>query len=87
MKITTYRSKVNPDRGFSINEQFEKKVDPRDGIRILKIKTYSVWVDNYEGGEAYESDWEYIDTFKSFEIAYEYITTTYGEVEKIDVYE
>jgi hypothetical protein len=43
-------------------------------------------MDPYEGGEAYESDWEYINEFKSFDDAMNYILENYGEVQKIAVF-
>lgn len=87
MKITIYQSKVNPEMGFSISEDFENKYNPKTkSSNTTTNKVYSVWVDRYEGGEAYESDWEYIDEFKSFEVALKHITDTYGEIEKKAVY-
>lgn len=74
MKITIYKSKTNPDLGFSIQE----------------VKgEISLWVDEYEGGEAYQDDWTYDDEqpeFKSTQEAYEYIVENNGEVELIDTY-
>lgn len=36
MKITIYKSKVNPDLGFSIQEDFENKYDPKTKIKKIK---------------------------------------------------
>lgn len=74
MKITIYKSKTNPDLGFSIQE----------------VKgEISLWVDEYEGGEAYQDDWAYDDEqpeFKTTQEAYDYIVENNGEVELIDTY-
>jgi hypothetical protein len=74
MKITIYKSKTNPDLGFSIQE----------------VKgEISLWVDEYEGGEAYQDDWTYDDEqpeFKTAQEAYDYIVENNGEVELIDTY-
>jgi hypothetical protein len=71
MDVTIYRSVKNPDMGFSINKE---------------ENTYSVWIDNYEGGEAYVTDWTYEDEFSTKEEAMEYITQLYGDVIYIQRY-
>lgn len=87
MKITIYQSKTDPDMGFSIQEDFGNKYDTiSKSLKKSKDKTYVVWIDEFEGGEAYESDWDYVDEFPSFEVALKYITDNYGEVEKLAVY-
>ena len=43
-------------------------------------------MDPYEGGEAYETDWDYVDGFKSFDDAMNYNLENHGEVEKLAVY-
>ncbi len=80
-------AEVNPEMGFSINEDFDNKYDPTTkSLKKTNSKVFSVWIDEFEGGEAYESDWDYVDDFKSFEEAMKYITDVYGEVEKLAVY-
>ena len=68
MKITIYQLKSNPEIGLSINED-------DSGI--------SLWIDEYEGGEAYGDDWLYIDVFSTKEDAFNHIKETYGEVEEL----
>jgi len=87
MKITIYKSKVNPDLGFSIQEDFGNKYDPQTKqLKKSKDKTFVLWIDEFEGGEAYESDWTYLEEFKSHEAALQYVVDNYGEVEKSAVY-
>jgi len=43
-----------------------------------------VWIDNYEGGEAYIEDWEYLDEFETFNLAYQWIIDNYGELTEIN---
>lgn len=74
MTITIYRSKTNPDLGICTQE--------------VKNEV-TVWVDEYEGGEAYQDDWTYDDEqpeFKTTQEAQDYIHQTYGEVELLDTY-
>ena len=73
MNITIYRSKDNPDVGYSI---------------IESRKEIIVWIDEYEGGEASETDWMFDEEqpdFTSKDVAYNYIVDTYGEVELLDI--
>lgn len=74
MTITIYKSKTNPDLGFVIQE----------------VKgEISLWLDEYEGGQAYEGDWSYDEEqpeFKNVQEAQDYIYQTYGEVELLDTY-
>lgn len=90
MKITIYKSKVNPDLGFSIQEDFGNKYDPQTKqLKLSKDKTFILFIDEFEGGEAYESDWTYVEDeneFKSHESALQYVIDNYGEVEKLYVY-
>lgn len=71
MKITIYKSKTNPDLGFSIQE--------------VKGEV-TLWLDEFEGGEAYQDDWTYEAEFKNVQEAQDYIYQTYGEVELLDTY-
>lgn len=47
---------------------------------------FVLWIDEFEGGEAYQDDWTYLEEFKSHESALQYILDNYGEVEKISDY-
>jgi hypothetical protein len=71
MTIKTYKSKTNPDLGFAIQESNGE---------------ISLWVDEFEGGEAYQDDFTYVDDFKTILDAQDYIYQTYGEVELLDTY-
>jgi hypothetical protein len=71
MKITIYKSKTNTDLGFSIQE--------------VKGEV-TLWLDEFEGGEAYQDDWTYEAEFKNVQEAQDYIYQTYGEVELLDTY-
>lgn len=71
MKITIYKSKTNPDLGFSIQE--------------VKGEV-TLWLDEFEGGDAYQDDWTYEAEFKNVQEAQDYIYQTYGEVELLDTY-
>lgn len=87
MKILIYQLKSNPDIGFSIHEDFGNKYDPQTRqLKKSKDKTFILWIDEFEGGEAYETDWNYIDEFKSFDETYDYIIENYGDVEKKAIY-
>ena len=87
MKITIFQLKSNPEIGFSIQEDFENKWNSKLQQSIkTKNKSYHLWIDEYEGGEAYETDWTYVDEFKSFDDAMNYILENHGEVEKTAVY-
>ena len=87
MKITTFQLKSKPEIGFSINEDFENKWDAKSQKLVTtKNKSYHLWMDEFEGGEAYETDWDHIDEFKSFDDAMNYILENYGEVQKIAVF-
>ena len=57
MKITIFKLKSNPEIGFSIHEDFENKYNPATKKLVkTRNKSYQLWIDPYEGGEAYESD-------------------------------
>jgi hypothetical protein len=87
MKITIFQLKSNPEIGFSINEDFENKWDPKLQKTIkTKNKTYQLFIDECEGGEAYETDWTHVDEFKSFDDAMDYILENHGEVQKTGVF-
>ena len=87
MKITTYKSKVNPNLGFSIQEDFGNKYDPKTKqLKLSDDKVFILCIDEFEGGEAYQDDWTYEDEFSSYEEALKYINDNYGKVEKLAVY-
>lgn len=69
MHSTEYQSIDNPQYGFSIVEETDK--------------TFSLWYDEFDGGEAAPTDWEYVDTFNTFQEAYDDIIKNYGNVNKI----
>lgn len=71
MTITIYRSKTNTDLGICIQE-----------VR----KEITVWVDEYEGGEAYQDDWSYDSNFSSVQEAQDYIYQKWGDVEFVETY-
>lgn len=66
-----YQSEKSPDIGFSIQEETNE---------------FTIWIDNYEGGEAYITDWDMLDEeeFKTFEEAYDWIVTNYGKIKEIN---
>lgn len=85
MKMTIFQLVSDPEKGFSIVEQYEYKTK-RDGTEIKTGNMlYHVWIDDYEGGEAAPTDWDYLDEFKSFEAAKKYIVITYGKLKKLDL--
>jgi hypothetical protein len=67
-KTTRYQLISNPSIGLSIVEE--------NG-------TYYLWIDDYEGGEATITDWNYIDEFGSEELTMDYIKLNYGEVKEL----
>jgi len=74
MTITIYKSKTNPDLGICIQE----------------VKNQiTVWVDEFEGGEAYQDDWSYDEDqpdFSSVQEAQDYIYQKWGDVEFVETY-
>jgi hypothetical protein len=74
MRILIYQSKTNTDLGVS--------------IQVVKNEI-TVWVDEYEGGEAYQDDWSYDEDqpdFKNIQEAQDYIYQKYGELKFIEEY-
>ena len=87
MKNTIFQLKSNSEIGFSIQEDYGNKYDPKTKqLKKTTNKVCQLWIDEYEGGEAYETDWDHIDEFNSFDDAMNYILENYGEVEKLAVY-
>lgn len=74
MTITIYKSKTNPDLGICTQE--------------VKGEV-TVWVDEFEGGEAYQDDWSYDEDqpdFSSVKEAQDYIYQKWGDVEFVETY-
>jgi hypothetical protein len=71
MKVSVYRSKINPELGFVIQEV-------KDEV--------SLWVDEYEGGEAYVTDLDFEENFKIEQDAIDYINNKWGTIELINIY-
>jgi hypothetical protein len=87
MKNTIFQLKSNPEIGFSIQEDYENKYDPKtQQLKKTTNKVCQLWIDECEGGEAYETDWTHVDEFKLFDDAMNYILENYGEVEKLAVH-
>jgi hypothetical protein len=94
MKIWKYKLTKNPNDyegdGFTIQEENHGKKPNK--------KTYSIWHDPFEGGQAYDSDWTIVneETFpnlnlpdlgewKSFDEAYKWIVDNFGEITEIEI--
>ena len=71
MKVSVYRSKTNPELGFVIEE--------------IKGQV-SLWIDNFEGGEAYVTDLDFESDFKTKQEALDYINIKWGTTELINTY-
>lgn len=69
MKITRYNLVSDNEVGFAIIEN--------------TVNT-QLFIDRYEGGEAYELDFTYVDEFDSKKDAYDYIVSEYGEILEIN---
>ena len=67
MTITRYKLISNEEVGFAI-------IKNKDNVRLF--------IDKFEGGEAYELDFTYVDEFDTKEDALSYIVKEYGEVEE-----
>jgi len=60
---------------------YQSKDNPEIGLIIEETKAnFSVWIDNYEGGEAYITDLDFLNDFESYEDAYDWIVENYGEI-------
>ena len=68
MRTWIYRSSENPDKGLIIQEE-------KNG--------FTIWIDNYEGGEAYVTEWEYLTDTDTLSKAHKWLTDNYGEIKKI----
>ena len=56
---------------------------PPIDISVIEV---TLWLDEFEGGEAYQDDWTYEAEFKNVQEAQDYIYQNYGEVELLDTY-
>ena len=79
-----YVSVKDPEKGFYIIEQDQVKYKRNgDSVKTGK-KEYSIWIDEFEGGEAGDDDWEFInDGFLLFQSAYNWVVKNYGEIKEI----
>lgn len=68
MSVIIYKSLERNNLGLSIQEE--------------KDQTYTLWVDEYEGGECYISDWIMDENapHNSFNEVYNYLLDNYGRV-------
>lgn len=66
-----------------MKETFYKVVNnPIIGLCIKESKSViELWVDQYEGGEAYLTDWTFEETFKTNDDVKTFILTKWGDVE------
>ena len=52
MKNQIFQLKSNPEIGFSIQEDYENKYDPKtQQLKKTKSKVCQLWIDEYEGGD------------------------------------
>jgi len=65
VEVNRYQSKENSDLGFF--------------IETMNGKT-TLWKDEFEGGDANEMDWMYVDEFEDQDAAINYIVKNYGEI-------
>lgn len=70
---TIFQSVEKPELGFLIQVSEKKKTKKGE-------KNVHVWIDEYEGGEAYLTDWDFLESFDSFDEAKQYIIDNYGEI-------
>lgn len=57
METRIYKVVNDPEKGFSINETEEINYSSNKSGK----KIYNIWYDSYEGGEAWEGDWDMVD--------------------------
>lgn len=65
VEVNRYQSKENSDYGFV--------------IETMNGKT-TLWMDEFEGGDAHDMDWQYVDEFEDHDVAINYIVKNYGEI-------
>lgn len=65
IELNRYQPKNNPDLGFIIE---------------TKLGKTTLWIDEFEGGEASDMDWSYVDEFNNQDDAINYIVENYGEI-------
>ena len=84
MTLTIYQSLENPALGFSVSEENQHKYNTKKQKLVnTGKKTYNVWIDEFEGGNAYQDDWSFVEEFKSDDKAMKYLKEKYGDVKKI----
>lgn len=75
----------NPEIGFAIEETNVKKYNKKTkSLEKTGKKLFVLWIDKFEGGEAYLPDWDCVDEFKSESEAMDFIKKAYGEVKEIE---
>lgn len=65
IEVNRYQPKNNPDLGFIIE---------------TKLGKTTLWIDEFEGGDACDMDWSYVDEFDSQNDAINYVVENYGEI-------
>jgi hypothetical protein len=81
MNNTIFQSVKKPAHGFSINEEPEQKYN--GALKRLKPTgkiIYSVWFDEFYGGDAETTDWVYQMELNSFNNAKAHIERTWGKI-------
>lgn len=71
IEIEIFQLVSNPDIGFSCNKQ--------------SSKNFVLWIDEYEGGHAYDTDWTYVDEFETREELMKYVNDNYGEIKELEI--
>lgn len=95
MQMWIYRLNNNEEQAFCIQEQDETKYHRNGTSTKTGKKVYTIWHDQYEGGYAYDSDWNFVDgdgypnvpesgEWKSYDDAYKWIIDNYGNVTEIE---
>ncbi len=83
METKIYQSIDNPELGFTIQEQ-DQYIMINNVFSKSGLLEYTLWIDNYEGGDAYMTDWDQIDdVYDSFGSAMAYIVENYGKVKLV----
>lgn len=78
MKIWKFRSKLNPNQAFLIQESDKK--------------SYMVWKDEFQGGYAHDGNWIPIPAlfdgvqsqWQDFPTVFDFIVSVYGEITEIE---
>ncbi len=80
-----YQLVSNNEKGFSIIKEKKRKYNTDGSVEKLKTYEYLLWIDECEGGEAYITDWTFVETFGSESDAMKHILENYGEVIEIEI--